>query len=133
MTSPCAWQQDISFFISLTCCIVTTVRVPFHAVGYSPLHIYGCLWLQTNRSGSGLVRHEAMTSTLLRFSEFSCLQLDCNNRFRHCRRNRMSLCTCLIYSVVYASLCKEDNSYSSLLFISKIYFWILLKLSNSTS
>ena len=41
---------------------------------HSPLHIYGCLWLLTNMSSSGLVRHESMPSALLRLSVFSCLQ-----------------------------------------------------------
>ena len=79
-----------------------------HAVGHSPLHIYGCQWLLTNRSDSGLVRHEAMPSALLRLSKFSFLQLNRTNRLRHCRRNRMSLCVYFVYSVICASLCKED-------------------------
>ena len=39
-------------------------------------------------------------------SEFSCLQPNRNNPLRRCRRNRMSLCACFIYSVICASLCK---------------------------
>ena len=41
---------------------------------HSLLRIYGCLWPLTNRSDSGLVRHESMPSALLRLSVFSCLQ-----------------------------------------------------------
>lgn len=99
-----------------------------HAKGHSPLRIYGYLWLLTNRSGSGLVLHEAMHSALLRLSEFSCLRPNRNNRPRHCRRNRMGLVRVLFVLLFCASLCKEDNSYSSLLLISIFHFWIFFKL-----
>ena len=75
-----------------------------HAEAHSPQHIYGYLWPLTNRSGSGLVLHEAMPSALLRLSVFSCLQLNRNNRLRHCRRNRMSLCHIRSFIIYFCCL-----------------------------
>lgn len=88
-----------------------------HAEDHSPQHIYGCLWLLTNRSGSGLVRHEAMPSALLRLSVFSCLHRNRNNRLRHCRRNRMSLCHirsfiiyfCCLFFAIFTKALSSDN------------------------
>ena len=77
-----------------------------HAEAHSPQHIYGYLWLQTNRSDSGLVRHEAMHSALLRLSEFSCLRPNRNNRPRRCRRNRMGLVH-VLFVLLFALLCAK--------------------------
>lgn len=75
-----------------------------HAEGHSPLRIYGCQWPLTNRSGSGLVLHEAMPSALLRLSVFSCLQLNRNNRPRRCRRNQMDLVRVRSFNIYFCCL-----------------------------
>lgn len=88
-----------------------------HAEGHSPLRIYGCQWPLTNRSGSGLVLHEAMPSDLLRLSVFSCLQLNRNNRPRRCRRNQMGLVHVLFVPLFCFNL---DCFYSRFISIGKV-------------
>lgn len=104
MSLPYTWHAYIVLHLSHWLNSRNSLCTILHAVGHSPLHIYGYLWLLPNRSGSGLVRHEAMPSNLLRLSVFSRLQLNRNNRLRHCRRNRMSLCHIRSFIIYFCCL-----------------------------
>ena len=103
---PCTWHAYIVLHLSHWLHSRNSLCTILHMEGHSPLLIYGYLWLLTNRSGSGLVLHEAMPSALLRLSEFSCLQLNRNNRPRRCRRNQMGLVR-VLFVLLFVLLCAK--------------------------